>query len=173
MPEWLNRLLHCDSFDRSTCRCFENEEFVLFPFDFRKTSEPKHTPKWWAYMGCNWYEMTGVYFDGRQQEKELFMVMCKVDKFEGKKWWHKQKKVCIACKVVSNFFPRGLCMEGNITIIVVRGHTKGNKRIICTMTTYGKTFYDRHMALYTTCREVKQNLKSKIHKDIIILYKYS
>ena len=64
---------------------------------------PKHTPKKWAYMSCNWYELTGVYFDRRQQEKELAMVMCKMDKFEGKKWWHKQKKVCIDCKVVSNF----------------------------------------------------------------------
>ena len=36
-------------------------------------------------MRCNWYELTGVYFDRRQQEKELVMVMCKVDKFEGKK----------------------------------------------------------------------------------------
>ena len=77
--------------------------FFLFPFDFRKTGESKHNPKKWTYMGCNWYELTGVYVDGRQQEKELVMVMFKVDTFEGKKWWHKQKKVCIDCKVVSSF----------------------------------------------------------------------
>ena len=78
-------------------------------------------------MRCNWYELTGVYFDRRQQEKELVMVMCKVDKFEGKKWWHKQKQICIICKVVSNFFPRGLCMEGNGKIIVVRGTIRWKK----------------------------------------------
>ena len=46
--------------------------------------EPKHTPKKWAYMGRNWYELTGVYLNKRQQENELFTVMRKMNKFESK-----------------------------------------------------------------------------------------
>ena len=94
----------------------------MFPFDFRKIGEPKHTPKKWAYIGCNWYELTGVYLDRRQQEKELAMVMCKVDKFEGKKWWHKQKKVCIDCSAVSIVSQEVFVWKVMEKIIVVRGH---------------------------------------------------
>ena len=40
---------------------------VLFPLDFRKIGEPKHTPKKWAYVGRNLSNLTGVYFDRRKQ----------------------------------------------------------------------------------------------------------
>ena len=105
-------------------------------------------------MGCNWYELTGVYFDGRQQEKELVMVMCKVDKFEGKKWWHKQKKVCIDCNVVSNFFPRGLYMEINGKITVVRG------RIASASFLKRDNFCDFLFAFHNTKSHLKSGLLS-------------
>ena len=55
------------------------------------------------------------------------MVMCKVDKFEGKNDDISRRKYAIDCKFVSNFFPRGLSMEGNGKIIVVRGHKRSAK----------------------------------------------
>ena len=99
MPEWLCRLIQCDSFDRATCRCCDNYGFVLFPFELEKIDKPMHTPKKWAYMGRNSTDRCLLW----QSTAGKWAGHCKVDKFVCKKWWQKQKKVCIDCIAVSTF----------------------------------------------------------------------
>ena len=60
--------------------------FLLISGKQVNLSTPLRSDPTWAYMGCNWHELTGVNFDERQQEKKLVMVTYKMDKFEGKKW---------------------------------------------------------------------------------------
>ena len=57
--------------------------FLLISGKQVNLSTPLRSEPTWAVTGMP--ELTVVYFDRRQQEKELVMVMCKVDKFEGKK----------------------------------------------------------------------------------------
>ena len=53
--------------------------FLLISGKQVNLSTPLRSEPTWAVTGTrnlNWCELTGVYFDRRQQEKELVMVMC-------------------------------------------------------------------------------------------------
>ena len=137
MPGWLSRLLHCDSFDRSTCRCFWKLRvcfvkikslfcFLLISGKQVNLSTPLRSEPTWAVTGMNWQVFTLTDY-GRKRSWSWSCV----------KWINLKvrnddigrRKYASIAKLSAIFSPRGLCMKGNRKIIVVRGQIEDLLRL--------------------------------------------